>query len=141
MAGAQVLIIESNFQDKAHLFNEFLKHKLQNSMKFAEDEEEALSNINFFHKDKGFEGMPQIILLNFTIKGIEFVKKIRSDLRYRAVKIYLMVKKEQPKVDQGEILFQNNVSGLIIKPLRFKLIDSLSYLDAFSLYLDLIKIQ
>jgi hypothetical protein len=52
-----------------------------------------------------------------------------------------MVKKEQPKVDQGEILFQNNVSGLIIKPLRFKLIDSLSYLDAFSLYLDLIKIQ
>jgi hypothetical protein len=78
MAGAQVLIIESNFQDKAHLFNEFLKHKLQNSMKFAEDEEEALSNINFFHKDKGFEGMPQIILLNFTIKGIEFVK--RSDL-------------------------------------------------------------
>lgn len=141
MSQAQVLIIESNFQDRAHLFNEFLKHKLQNSMQFAEDEEEALSNINSFYQEKGIEGMPQIILLNFTKKGIEFVKKIRSDLRYRAVKIYLMIRNEQPKVVQQEILFQNNVSGLIIKPLHFKLIDSLSYLDAFSLYLDLLMIQ
>jgi len=110
-------------------------------MEFAEDEHEALATIRFFNKEKDYEGHPQIILLNFSIKGIEFVKKIRGDVRFRSVKIYFMSKKEQPGTVERELLFENKVSGLIIKPLYFKAIDSQSYMDAFSLYLDLIKIQ
>jgi hypothetical protein len=141
MSQTQVLVIESNFSDRSQILNEFRKHKLHNSMRFVEDEQEALSHLFFYNKEKDYEGYPQIILLNLSIKGIDFVKKVRNDIRFRSVKIYFMTKKEQSKIIEREFLFQNKVSGLIIKPIYFKAIDSHSYLDAFSLYLDLIKIQ
>lgn len=140
MSDSQVLIIEPDFSARAQLLNEFNRHKLKNSISFADDEKDALGNLSYFDKGREYDGYPQIILLNFSREGLAFVKKLRSDIRFGAIKVYFMTEKESLPVIERQLMFENKISGLILKPLKFKAIDNLSYLDSFSLYLDLIKI-
>jgi hypothetical protein len=66
---------------------------------------------------------------------------VRSEIRYRAIKIYYLLEKDSNQNIDRNFLFENKISGIIRKPITFKAIDNLSYLDSFSLYLDLLKMQ
>jgi CheY-like chemotaxis protein len=141
MSRSQVLIIENDHFKKNHCLNEFKRHKLSNTVFFSHDTREALAYLKFEEKEKDFEGSPQIILLNFSKEGMDFVRKVRSEIRYRAIKIYYLLEKDSNQNIDRNFLFENKISGIIRKPITFKAIDNLSYLDSFSLYLDLLKMQ
>lgn len=141
MSRSQVLIIEKDTSEKNHYLNEFKKHKLSNTVFFTADSNEALKYIQFEEKEKDFEGLPQLILLKLSREGMEFVRKVRTDIRYRTIKIYYIIEKDTNQNIDRNFLFEHKISGIIRKPLTFKAIDNLSYLDSFSLYLDLLKMQ
>jgi len=141
MLRSQVLIIEKDPLEKDHYINEFRRHKLSNTVLFKPDTYEALKHLQFEDKQKDFEGSPQIILLYLSKEGIEFVRKLRTDIRYRTIKIYYIIEKDTAQVVDRTFLFEHKISGIIRKPITFKAIDNISYLDSFSLYLDLLKMQ
>lgn len=136
----RVLIIERNEEDRKAILHELKKHRLNVSVFFKDDEHQALEDLCNV-KESQFRGFPQILILNLTKESIGLIEKVRSDFSFNYTRIYLTVEDEAGFMSAKENLMNYKIAGIVKKPIKFKSIANISYLDSFSLYLDLLKIQ
>lgn len=138
-----ILLVEDDYLDIMNVERELGKINIELPLHTARNGREALAML------RG-EGMPKItptpsvVLLDINMpkmNGLEFLSEIRADPEFMHLNVYIMTtsNEEVDRLSAQEL----NVTGYIVKPLTFDTFGTIreSALDAFSLFLDLIKLK
>jgi CheY-like chemotaxis protein len=112
-----ILLVEDDQVDVIKVQRAFKKNHILNPMFVAENGLEAL---NMLTGSNGAEKIPipRIILLDLNMPkmgGIEFLKRIRSDDRFKSISVFVMTTSNEDK-DKTEA-YNLNIAGYILKPL------------------------
>jgi hypothetical protein len=133
---SNILVIENNFAERARILRILKEYKLKQTIHFVSDVLEALTELYFFNKSQPILN-PQIILLNYHIENFDFLKKLKSDTRYRNIKIYVLADKEYSFYK--EKLKDFKITGVVNRLLDFKKNTDDSFPDTNDLYQHLLK--
>jgi CheY-like chemotaxis protein len=137
-----ILLVEDDYLDIMNVERELKKISIELPLFIARNGREALAML------RG-EGVPKItppsvVLLDINLpkmNGLEFLSEIRSDPEFMHLNVFIMTTSNE-EVDRLSAK-KLNVNGYIVKPLTFDTFGTIreSALDAFSLFLDLIKMK
>ncbi|WP_126339424.1 response regulator [Legionella spiritensis] len=114
-----ILYVEDDEIDIRHLLREFRKINPSIHIDVVHNGMEALEKLKGERNKSQSEVVPKAILLDINLpqmSGIDFLKKLRSDPRFRATVVFLITSfyTTQDKIAVRDL----NVSGCIIKPLQ-----------------------
>lgn len=137
-----ILLVEDDYLDIMNFERELKKINITYPIHVARNGREALSML----KGEGVEKItpaPSVILLDINMpkmNGIEFLTELRREPEFSHIPVFIMTTSNE-ETDRFAAQ-QLNVTGYIVKPLSFDNFESsVSSLDSFSLFLDLIKLK
>jgi two-component system, response regulator len=114
-----ILLIEDNPDDEALTKRAFQKARIRNEIVVARDGAEALDYIfcTGKYKNRDFNQMPQVILLDLKlpkIDGLEVLRRIRADERTKLLPVIILTSsREDNDLLQG---YQSGANSYIVKP-------------------------
>lgn len=138
-----ILLVEDDYLDIMNVERELRKLNIDLPLHVARNGREALEMLRGEGVPK-ISPLPQVVLLDINMpkmNGLEFLAEIRSDPEFMGLKVFIMTTSNE---DTDRLASQNlRVEGYIVKPLTFDTFGTNreSALDAFSLFLDLIKMK
>jgi two-component system response regulator len=119
----EILLVEDNLDDLDMTLRALREANLANRIQVARDGVEALEFIfcQGKHADREIEDGPKVVMLDLKlpkIDGMEVLKRIKSDLRTRAIPVVMLTSsKEQKDVVESYGL---GVNSYIVKPVNFE---------------------
>lgn len=126
-----ILLVEDDEIDVMNVKRAFKKNRILNPLYVAENGLAALNLLT----GNGVEQIPfpRIILLDLNMPkmgGIEFLKKIRNNDRFKSISVFVMTTSNEDR-DKIEA-YKLNVAGYIIKPLSINsFVQSVSILNNY----------
>lgn len=138
-----ILLVEDDYLDIMNVERELKKINIELPLFIARNGREALAMLRGEGVPK-INPLPSVVLLDINLpkmNGLEFLAEIRSDPEFAHLSVFIMTTSNE-EVDR--LAAQNlRVTGYIVKPLTFDTFGTIreSALDAFSLFLDLIKMK
>jgi CheY-like chemotaxis protein len=138
-----ILLVEDDYLDIMNVERELKKINIELPLFVARNGREALAMLRGEGVPK-INPAPSVVLLDINMpkmNGLEFLAEIRSDPEFMHLSVFIMTTSNE-EVDRFSA--QNlRVTGYIVKPLTFDTFGTIreSALDAFSLFLDLIKMK
>ena len=118
----EILLVEDNPQDLELALRALKKARLSNRIQIARDGAEALEFIfcEGPFAARSIDQVPKVILLDLKlpkIDGLEVLKKIKADLRTKAIPVVVLTSsKEQNDVVES---YRLGVNSYIVKPVNF----------------------
>ncbi len=111
-----ILLVEDDELDVISVQRTLKKLDMEYELHTAFNGREALAMLN----DASVAAMPDVILLDLNLpkmNGVEFLKIIRSDDRFRDIKVFVMTTSSE--TNDRAVTEQLGISGYIIKPLSY----------------------
>jgi CheY-like chemotaxis protein len=119
----EILLVEDDQDDLEMTLRALRKASLANRIQVARDGAEALEFIfcQGEHADREIEDGPKVVMLDLKlpkIDGMEVLKRIKSDLRTRAIPVVMLTSsKEQKDVVES---YDLGVNSYVVKPVNFE---------------------
>ncbi|QCR23335.1 response regulator [Pontibacter sp. SGAir0037] len=137
-----ILLVEDDYLDIMNVERELKKINITHPIHVARNGREALDMLKGNGVPK-ISPAPSVILLDINMprmNGLEFLTELRHDPEFSHVPVFIMTTSNE---ESDRFAAQKlNVTGYIVKPLSFDNFEnSISSLDSFSLFLDLIKLK
>ncbi|MCC9168743.1 response regulator [Pontibacter harenae] len=137
-----ILLVEDDYLDIMNVERELKKIGIDHPIHVARNGREALSMLKGEEAPK-ISPVPSVILLDINMprmNGLEFLTELRREPEFSHIPVFIMTTSNE---ESDRFAAQRlNVSGYIVKPLSFDNFEnSVSSLDSFSLFLDLIKLK
>jgi CheY-like chemotaxis protein len=137
-----ILLVEDDYLDIMNVERELKKINIDHPIHVARNGREALDMLKGNNVTK-ISPAPSIILLDINMpkmNGLEFLAELRNEPEFSQIPVFIMTTSNE---ETDRFAAQKlNVAGYIVKPLSFDNFEnSISSLDSFTLFLDLIKIK
>lgn len=132
-----ILLVEDDTLDVMDARRTLDRMDILYKMHVAKNGEEALAYLN--QLPESGTSKPDIILLDLNMpkmNGIEFLSHLRKKERWRDIKVFVITTSDEK--EDKELTARLNVSGYIVKPLKF---NNPSSIDSFNLMIDLLNIK
>ncbi len=139
-----ILLVEDDYLDIMNVERELKKINIELPLHVARNGREALAMLRGEAGTPKITPTPSVVLLDINMpkmNGLEFLSEIRSDPEFMHLSVYIMTtsNEEVDRLSAQDL----QVTGYIVKPLTFDTFGTIreSALDAFSPFLDLIKLK
>lgn len=137
-----ILLVEDDYLDIMNVERELKRINITHPIHVARNGREAMDMLKGYGVVK-ISPAPSVILLDINMpkmNGLEFLAEIRNDPEFSHIPVFIMTTSNE---ESDRFAAQKlNVAGYIVKPLTFDSFEhSISSLDSFNLFLDLIKLK
>lgn len=133
-----ILVVESNYAERARILKKFQEHQLRHTFHFASNAKDALVDLYYFNKEMK-EVFPQVLFINYNQENLELLEKINTDSRYSEIKVFLLIDNDLSYYK--EKVSKYKIHGIVKRSLDFKKFSDETYLDTIDLYLHLLRVS
>jgi hypothetical protein len=137
---SNVLIIENVFYDIKNIERQFMNNSIKVPCFIAHNSVEALCMVKGINGFRKIEPEPKVILFSIyesEIQLINFVNQLKFEKLCQESKIFALVDSMEERLRVKKLNL--NLAGCIIKPVVFNRFISISSIDNFDLYMELMR--